>query len=311
MVRMRHSLCAGFFLFNLMGMGCMGYRSPRVDASAGEPIDPWPTNAASDASEDRPADHKTDSTQRETNFLGTCTIGEPYVLLLGWDGVLYRYDPDSFSLTSLANVRCGHSSLNSMTVSSIGPAYISNHDGELCMVDLSTFTVTQTPFDNDLVDEYPFGMALLPDDSPAGQTLYISSQNQSVSNLLARIDLSTYALTQIGPILPNAPWAELTAGPNAGLYGFSIAPDESQLLNIDPKTAVAIDITMVPAGYVQSTFALVYWKDDFFLFIGPGGVYATMLPKSEVFRYHKGDSTVTSVGTFGLPIIGAGVAKCQ
>ena len=233
-----------------------------------------------------------------------CQVEKRYVLVLGVDNHLYRFEPDTLALTSLATVACV-SSLNSMTVSPIGPAYISSQAGDLCSVDMRTFQVTSTPFSPLLVNSKSYGMALLPDDTAAGQTLYIAVKEASTSDPdhLERIDLSTFALTSIGYVSPTVPSAELTAGPNRELYGFSVGPTDSLLLNIDPTTASAIDVTRVPAGFTYGAFALVYWQDAFYLFLGDSNANG-----STVYRYAKGDAQVTTVGTISASIIGAGVA---
>jgi len=242
-------------------------------------------------------------------LLASCPSGDHFVLLLGGDGRLYRFDSFSLALTTLATVSCGSYSLNSLTVSPIGPAYISSAGAELCRVDLTTFKSTLTPFDPMQIElvgaRRAYGMALLPDSSTAGQTLYIAVEGGTNVNHLKRIDLTTYALTNVGDISPAVPWAELTAGPNGELYGFAVGTTESLLLNIDPKTASAIDVTHVPAGFVSAAFALVYWQDGFYLFLSDSQTQA-----SSVYHYRKGDAQVTPVGTVNASIIGAGVAAC-
>jgi hypothetical protein len=249
----------------------------------------------------------------DSRALAFCKSGEHFVLLLGGDGRLYRFDSTTLGLTTLATVACGSRALNSLTVSPIGPAYISSLAGDLCSVDLTTLKSTVTPFSPLLVDGSSYGMALLPDNSAAGQTLYIAVKGGTNVNHLKRIDLTTYALTSIGDISPAVPSAELTAGPNGELYGFAVDTTPasqvytpaSLLLNIDPKTASAIDVTHVPAGYVSAAFALVYWQDGFYLFLSGSNTQA-----STVYHYRKGDTQVAPVGTVGASIIGAGVAAC-
>jgi hypothetical protein len=238
--------------------------------------------------------------------LASCPSGERFVLVLGGDGRLYRFDSFSLALTNLATVSCV-SQLNSLTVSPIGPAYISSMGGDLCSVDLTTFKSTLTTFSPLLVGTSSYGMALLPDNSAAGQTLYIAVNGGPGTNVnhLKRINLTTYALTSIGDISPAVPSAELTAGPNGELYGFAVGTTESLLLNVDPQTASAIDVTHVPAGYSYAAFALVYWQDGFYLFLSD-----SQAQQSSVYHYRKGDAQVTTVGTVNASIIGAGVAAC-
>lgn len=240
----------------------------------------------------------------------SCPAENRYVLLFGDDGRLFRFDTDTLALTNLATVACGSSYLNSMTVSPIGPAYISSGQGDLCSVDMRTFRASRTAFNPLTVMYRSFGMALLPDNSTAGQTLYIAVKEAAPPDHLERIDLTTFALSSIGYVTsatplstPAVPSAELTAGPNGELYGFAVGLSESLLLNIDPQTAAAIDVTRVPAGFSSGAFALVYWQDYFYLLLG-----SSYSGTCTVYRYHKGDAQVTTVGTLGASIIGAGVA---
>ncbi len=315
-------------------VGCMGYRTP-MNASKGKATPgASPTDAganvaspdssldlAADASPDRgrdtsrdlaadlPPDRVPDSPRNDTRVFTGCTSGDPYILVLGSDDVLYRFAPDTIALTRIASVSCGTQALNSLTVSPRGPAYISSHSGQLCVVDLATFTAALTSFDPSVIQNSRYGMALLPDNVPAGQTLYIVTNTSSgQANNLSHIDLSNFWLTTVGPIMPALPAIELTAGPNGELYAFSPGTVTSQLLTIDPSTAMAIDVTDVPAGYSHPSFALVNWQGDFYLFLGDG---SNILGNANVFHYHKGDTQVTLVGGLDRTIIGAGVALCQ
>jgi hypothetical protein len=288
---------------------------PRKDVATYLPRNDARTDSAPDLS--RP-DLAPDRAHADVSPLANCAPGDPYILVLGADDALYRFDPSTLALSALASVACGRDSLNSMTASTIGPAYISTQSGELCVVNLKTFTTSRTAFDPSVISgdpsvEYPkaFGMALLSDNVPAGQTLYIATHDTEYNNRLSRIDLTTFKLSEVGPILPKVDWAELTAGPDSELYGFSIGTSSSLLLNIDPQTGSSIDVTSVPKGNDDSgsSFALVYWQGDFYLFLAPITYFGTS--NAEVFRYHKGTTKVESIGTLGVGIIGAGVAACQ
>jgi hypothetical protein len=270
-----------------------------------------PDFAPKDTSPDLPADAPTSDARTDALATTGCAAENRYVLLFGDGGQLYRFDANTLALTTLATVACGSGGyLNSMTVSPIGPAYISNSQGDLCSVDMRTFRATRTAFNPLTVLFRSFGMALLPDNSTAGQTLYIAVKEALPPDHLERIDLTTFALSSIGYVTsaaplstPTVPSAELTAGPSGELYGFAVGTTESLLLNIDPQTAIAIDVTKVPAGFTTGAFALVYWQDYFYLFLG-----SSLSGSCTVYRYHKGDAQVVTVGTLGASIIGAGVA---
>jgi len=201
---LNRSLISPPLLVSLAMAGCMGYRTPMLDPNAGEPSSPQPHRDAGG----EPAG-------KDAQLAALCLAEKRYVLVLGDDGQLYRFEADTLGLTRLAKVSCGNSDLNSMTVSPMGPAYISSQSGDLCSVDTKTFQAARVPFSPLLVSLNSYGMALLPDNSAAGQTLTIAvKEDGAPSDHLERIDLSTFVLTSIGYLSPAVPSAELTAGPN-------------------------------------------------------------------------------------------------
>jgi hypothetical protein len=255
------------------------------------------------------ADLGRDLSPSDSRILADCVPGEPFVLVLAGDGSgsLYTFDPSTLDLKYLANLSCGSSRLNSLTASVLGPAYVSSASGQLCSLDLTTWQTTLTAFDPSVILRSRYGMALLPDNVPAGETLYIAANTGSLAHRLSRIDLSTFVLTDIGPIVPAVQSVELTAGPSGELYAFSIGSITSRLINIDPSTGTAIDVTEVPAGNGTPSIALVNWQGYFYLFLGNSSVPSA---GAEVYRYRKGDTSATRVGTLAPTIIGAGVATC-
>jgi hypothetical protein len=247
-----------------------------------------------------------------------CTADEPYVLILSGesDGTsrLYRFYPATLSTVRIGTVSCGTAALNSLTASTIGPAYISNANGALCVVDLKTFTAAPTGFDPSTIANQRFGMAVLPDSVPAGQTLYIATKHSGEGDTLSRIDLSTFAVTTIGPVqidqdagTPSGAVVELTAGSGGELYGFGIGTTDSLLLTIDPTTGHAIQVSSVPVGASTVSYALVDWQGTIYLFFADGAAAGG----ATIFTFHQGDAQVIRVGSIDVPIIGAGVARCQ
>jgi hypothetical protein len=282
-----------------------------------------PDSANADVVSDGPrVDLGRDSRAIEAGPLASCKKGDTYVLTLGTDKRFYRFDPSTWTLDGLASVSCGTStndSLNSMTVSTLGPAYVSTYYGYLCAVDLATFVAEETTYNPfslpGLGDRRAFGMALLPDNVPAGQTLFVAAQDSSSSTRLARINLEDYYLTNLGPIVLDGSTTskignmELTTGPEGELYGLTRENTSAQLLRIDPKTGAAVDVTDLSVTFTSSSIALVYWQGDFYLFLGMKDDSGTS--SCEVYRYRKGDSAPAHVGTLGVGILGAGVATCR
>lgn len=245
--------------------------------------------------------------------LADCTSGQLIILALGTDDYLYRFEPSTWRLRPIAQVSCGNDVLNSLTTFPDGHVYISNYSGQLCDLDLASLSIARTPFNPaTIANNMRYGMALIPDDSPNGQALYISanSSNGALWNDLWRVDTGTFSATRIGRVDQSANAIELTAGSKGELYGFAVSTPTSLLLTIDPKTAAAIDVTVVPAGYEAAAFALVSWQDDFYLFIAGTNTEEVPLGSADVYRYRKGATDVTLEGSLDVAMIGAGVATC-
>lgn len=247
-------------------------------------------------------DAGTDGSASDT--MAGCVPGTPYPLVLGHDQHLYRFDPNIISLTDIAEVSCGSEDLNSLTASPLGAAYISNLVGQLCTLDVRTFETTLTRFDPNLIGNVAYGMALLSDASPKGQSLYIATNNPSGAELKV-VNLVSYTFGDIGPIVPAIPRTELTAGPQNNL--FALYPTQpSSLFHLNPLTANAIEVVTLPDS-ASGSFALVYWEDSFYLFMED-----VVDPEvHNVYRYRTSDGRITLSGTLPVQIIGAGVALCQ
>jgi hypothetical protein len=245
-----------------------------------------------------------------------CTSGEPYALVLSGNGEggLYRFYPDTLSLARIGTLACGSttSELNSFTVLPVGPAYVSNTLGELCVVDLTTFVASPTSFDAKVVSNRPYGMAVLPDNAPAVATLFIAVRSTGQADTLSRVDLSTFGLTTVGPIQLHQdggtqPCAgiELTTTSKGGLYGFGVDTDPPLLLAIDPKTGNTVKMAEVPVAN-PGGFALVEWQGTIYVFFAESGARG-----STVFTFRDGDAQVTRIGDIDTAVIGAGVALCH
>lgn len=245
----------------------------------------------------------------------SCPSGTPYVLLLSGfgEGDLYRFHPDTRALARIASVACGRpaSELNSLTASALGPIYVSNLVGDLCLVDPVTFATSSTRFDAAAVANIPYGMALLPEAVPAGQVLYLALRTAGQADKLTRVDLSGFERTVVGPIGLEQDAStklysdvELTGGSRGRLYGFAATATPPVLLAIDPGTGHATVMAEVPIG-TPGGFALVEWQGLVYLFLAEAGNR-----RSTVYTYRDGDARVSLIGTIDVAVIGAGVTVC-
>lgn len=289
------------------------------DAAVDSPIalDMTSQDLGTDASLGSGADASPDAgmhVQRDSTVVG-CPSGTPYVLALSGhaEGGLYHFHPETLAVAPIATVSCGSpaSELNSLTVSPLGSAYVSNLRGELCVVDVTTFAASLTNFDAATISNLSYGMALLPSEVPASQTLFIAIRSSGQPDSLARIDRSTFALTAIGPIerhldASTQPYSgvELTGGATGKLYGFGVDISPPVLLTIDPETGEATQMAEVPVAN-PGGFALVDWQGTIYLFFAEAGARGSM-----VFTYRDGDAQVSQIGEIDVAVIGAGVALC-
>jgi hypothetical protein len=244
-----------------------------------------------------------------------CPSGTPYVVLLSGfgDGDLYRFQPDSRALARIATVSCGSPAkeLNSLAASALGPIYVSNLVGDLCLVEPSTFAISSTSFDAVAVANRPYGMALLPEPAAAGQLLYLALRTAGQADQLARVDLATFARTVVGSIRLEHDAStkaysdvELTGGSRGRLYGFAATAMPPVLLTVDPRTGNATVMAEVPVG-MPGGFGLVEWQGLLYLFFAEAGNR-----RSTVYTCRDGDAQVSLIGTIDVAVIGAGVTVC-
>jgi hypothetical protein len=226
---------------------------------------------------------------------------------------LYRFHPDTRALARIATVSCGSpaTELNSLTASTLGPIYVSNLAGELCVVDPSTFATSSTRYDAAAAGNIPYGMALLPEPVSAGQVLYLALRGAGQPDELARVDLASFERTLVGPLglrqdASTTPYSdvELTGGTRGQLYGFAATATPPVLLTIDPGSGNATAMAAVPVGR-PGGFALVEWHGILYVFFAEAGARS-----STVYTYHAGDLQVSRVGTIDVAVIGAGVTVC-
>jgi hypothetical protein len=141
----------------------------------------------------------------------------------------------------------------------------------------------------------------------SSETLYVDGIGGSG---LAKVNLSTMALTMIGPFggALSGKDCELTGTGNAELYGFFTTMPAS-VAKIDKATANIL--SNVPQNGVSTgtDWAFSFWGGDFYLYtadttLNPGDT-------SNVTRYRPSDGSTTVVlMQVGFRIVGAGVSTC-
>jgi hypothetical protein len=220
--------------------------------------------------------------------------------LLDGDGVLYRYDPLAAGPTTLGAPNCGNVNVPwTMTVSREN-AYVVYTDWTLYAVDLATLACSPTAFHSGQLGlDEEFGVAV----SASGGTerLFVYGEPSSGGNpILAVSDLSSFALTKVGDILPPPPAetfpVNLAADATGLLYAFSPG---GYLQQIEAATGAVVQAART--GVVtMSTWASLTAGTSVFLFVD-----------STVDGYDLTMRSTTSTHDIGVSAIGAGtVVAC-
>ncbi len=228
------------------------------------------------------------------------------IYLLSNEEDLYTFSPDTFTTTAIGAIDCGEN-LNTMTVGRSG-AFVAAFDGSLYQVDLETTSCRETAFDPSQLFGDKYGMGFVADDSPSGETLYITEeQDLAVVDRLSSIDLETFALTTVGFFDPPLPPTELTGTRDGRMFGFHVATTDgrARLVEIDPTRVEVLGGVALPIGLNWQAFDFAFYRGYFYLFIATHGAEG-----ARVLRYDPTGDVVDDVGRVEFPVIGAGVPTC-
>ena len=255
----------------LFWVGCVGYRTPPQRNEVAEPV---------------------------------LNPGDSYLLVLGDDGSVNRYDSNTNSLFRRGAVSCAGQTPTSMSLGGMGSVYFSNSAGQLCVTDLSLLSTRITPFNAALVGHAVFGMAVAVEPDSGGETIYLAPSAGQYRKTLCRVDPADWHIEPVGEISAPTPYIELTQGLPNSLYALAVGRNPAELLKVDSTQGVAIVLATVDQNPAAAVFALVYWQGDVLLFLGSKGSGS-----SEMYRYAEGDSVVEAVARVPLGIAGVGVAR--
>lgn len=207
--------------------------------------------------------------------------GATLVYVVTGQGTFYSFYPPTGAFTSFGALECptpgGQWGPFSMAVNHKGTAYVLFYDqtgsdpfGQLYEVDPATMACTTLPYQpgQDAFDT--FGMGFVGDPDGLTDTLYIASDGASQ---LATIDLSTFAVHDVGTISPSTvKSAELSGTGDGRLFAFYSIDDgaSSAVGELDPATGTLIandDLTNLPQlGSGGGGWAFGFWGDQFYLF---------------------------------------------
>ena len=234
---------------------------------------------------------------------------------------LYSFDPATGGTKQIGKIACPASPTAtpfSMAVDRKGVAYIhfadrdnSVDDGKIFRVSTATAACVGTSFKPNQQGFLRFGMGFATNDIGPTETLFVAGSAQdNGAEGLARVDVSTFALTRVGNFVPLIRNAELTGTGDGRLFAFY-----TKNLNNNPPSFIGeIDTTsgrvVAETGFdnvsLGGGWAFAFWGGDFYMFTAPDGAGSA----SVVTRYRPADKTVAQVATLPTTIVGAGVSTC-
>jgi hypothetical protein len=251
--------------------------------------------------------------------------GATLVYVVTGQGNLYSFYPPTAAFTSLGALACPIPGPQwgpfSMAVDHRGTAYVLFYDqdpndanpfGQLYQVDPATSVCTTLPSTPGQGGFDTFGMGFVGNADGVTDTLYIAADG---SSRLGTLDLSTFAVHEVGDISPSSVQsAELTGTGGGRLFAFySIEQGSSSAVGeLDPATGALIandDLTNLPqvAPGLGGGWAFGFWGGEFYLF-----TTNTDDPSlsSIVTRFDPGDKSQVRIGSLPETIVGAGVSTC-
>jgi hypothetical protein len=254
-----------------------------------------------DAGMDADALPPIDATPPPNDASLSCPIGGLTAFLLGDNGSLFTFDPDTLATTNLGVLNCPSQSTPwTLTAASSGLLYAVYQDWRIYEIDPRTLTCTATPYDPTRLDVGTgIGVTVAPGD--AGEVMYIYGIQSTTTPALARGDLQTFTMSLVGEIIPKPSSNHYPIDIRANAFGrmFGLSSD-GLFIEIDKSNATILAQNQTTFREMGS-FALLTWNDDFYFFNG-----------ANVSKYDVATNSLALVDTLpGAPtIVGASAAPC-
>ncbi len=245
------------------------------------------------------APHDTDAPTPPPDSGVACTDGGfPVAYVLDQDGAFYTFDPASLATSLIGSPACGDTAgAWDFTVSREGNAYVIYNDWRIFEVDLQTLACTPTSYVNGQLGlASDFTASVVP--TAQGEQLVFYGGDQAGTPVLARSDLTSFVLSEVGPVVPQPPpeavLADIKADALGRLFGLS---EQGVFLEIDPATAdlVRADTTAFTAG----SWALLAFERRLYFF-----------GDSTVWRFDLVTQGLTELGTVSPVVVGASAVPC-
>lgn len=232
----------------------------------------------------------------------TCADGGfPVAYVLDLNGLLYTFDPATLSTTLVGAPACGDAAgAWDFTVSREGNAYIIYDDWKIFEVDLHSPSLPCTPtafVNGQLGLTGNFTSTVLPT-STGEQMLFYGTPAGGASPILARSDLTTFVLSEIGPVdVPSqfgATILDVKADALGRLFGLS---EDGMFDQINPASGELISALNTP--FASANWALLTFEDQLYFFGG-----------QNVSGFDLATRALTVLGTVGPTVVGASAVPC-
>ncbi len=272
--------------------------APRREASAND--DATHVDAGSDATA-RDAGHDAAPPPSLEAGAACADGGFPVAYVLDQSGVFYTFDPGTLSTTRVGAPQCPTDApVWDFTVSREGNAYVFFEDSSLYEVDLRSPSLSCTPtaFVSGQLGLSALITSTVIPTSTGEQMLFYGVPPSDEQPLLARSDLTSFVLSEIGPVDLVAPGSTSVLDIKADALGRLFGLTSSGLFDqIDPATGTVI--TSFQTAFSSGDWALLTFAQQIYFFGG-----------TNVFRFDLASKALTVLGTVGPTVIGASAVPC-
>ena len=248
-----------------------------------------------------------------------CTEAATFPYVVSEENGLYRFDPSKLTFTNIGQLSCpaapGARPFG-MSVDRTATAWINYTDGSLFRVSTADASCQKSAFVPP-ADFKTFGLGFTTNQGdPTKESLYVVGCDTQTGGSagLGRIDMTTFALTKIGPFGAAAQnrCGDLTGTGDGRLFGlFDGTP--AVFANVAPATSLTSAEQMLSAlDTSHAAYAFSFWGGDFWFYTANDGSGSTPATRSKVTHYKAATDGSTSVvlEDTGFTISGAGVSTC-
>jgi hypothetical protein len=248
-----------------------------------------------------------------------CTEAATFPYVVSEENGLYRFDPSKLTFTKIGQLACPAAQGAmpfGMSVDRTATAWINYTDGSLFRVSTTDASCQKSAYVAPAgFKTFGLGFTSNPGD-PTKESLYVVGCDTQTGGSagLGRIDMTTFALTKVGPFgaaVQNR-CGDLTGTGDGRLFGlFDGTP--AVFANVAPATSLTSGEQMLSAlDTSHAAYAFSFWGGDVWFYTASDGSGSTPATKSKVTHYKAATDGSLSVVVqdTGFTISGAGVSTC-